>query len=170
MLERFCKWYLQRKMKKDSMYNYELVISTKEVALRNRLSEYINTKIGSLKQSVSENSNFSMWEWVSTEGIDNDKATFQELQEKLYEEVSEVTVALYNLSNEYKSENVNQALEEILDVGQVLIALIRNIRLKSKARGVKFDFKAAMDEHNFKATERKWKRGNCYEIQYRERN
>lgn len=170
MLEKFCKWYLQKKMKKEEMYNFELVISIKEVTLRQRLNERINTKIGSLKQSISENSIFRMWEWVSTAGIDNDKATFAELKNKLIEETSEVVVALHNLENEYKSENVNQALEEVLDVGQVLIALIRNIRLKSKNRGVKFDFKAAVDEHNFKATERKWKRGNCYEIQYRKNN
>lgn len=94
-------------------------------------------------------------------GLDNSNITYDEIKDKLIEEVKEVLELLPHL--EYGDKEIHhKALGEVLDVGQVLLTLTNKVAHKSYPNGIE----KAVDEHNFKLfAERGWEKGQAYKIE-----
>lgn len=104
-----------------------------------------------------------MWfrEWVTNEEINNDKLTEKELNAKLIEEVTEVIEATFIYENKPNEEHLIHALEEILDVAQLMINRIRRLRRIARVETLNFEncFFIAKAKHDQKRKDRGWECG-----------
>lgn len=107
-------------------------------------------------------------EWTKNKEIDNDKLTLKETNNKLIEEVVEVIEASTFYEDKPTEETLIHALEEILDVAQLLFNRLRRLRRLARINLINYEncFFSAKLRHDEKRRKRGWECG-YYEYKIR---